>query len=90
MSNEVLGYIVTALVAVLGAVGSLIGKFLLDAIRDHIKATKDNTTALAILDNEIKNIMKNSDQIPELTKDLNAYFVRLKSVEAKLEEKHGK
>jgi uncharacterized protein YoxC len=86
MSPEVVSYVVTTLVVAIGGLLSLIGKFILDAIKDHLKAMKDNTIALAVLDKEIKNIMKNSDQIPELMKDLNNYFARLKQLEAEVKE----
>lgn len=86
MNIETLTWIVGILISIVGAGASLIGKFILDAIKDHIKAVKENTIALAVLDKEIKNIMKNSDQIPELTKDLNNYFQRLKVLESKMGE----
>lgn len=78
-------YIVTALVTLIGGILGLIGKFILDAIKDHLKAMKENTIALALLDKELKNVMKNSDQIPELQKDLNNCFLKLKILEKKFE-----
>lgn len=84
MSPETMGWIIAALVAGFGGLLSLIGKFLLDGIRDHLKAVKANTIELALVKQEIKNIMEHSDKIPELAKDINNFYYRVKAVEAQV------
>lgn len=90
MSQEVMTYIITILVGIFGSLLALIGKFLLDAIKDHLAATKANTLELALVKQEIKNILRNSDQIPELQKDLNNFFARVKALEISIGGSNGK
>ena len=81
MSPEVMTYILGGVVALGSAILSLLGKFILDAIKSHLDATKANTLALALLDKEIKNVIQNSEKIPKLQEDLRNYFDRLRELE---------
>lgn len=65
----------TIVVSILGTIGTVIlgvvGKFIMDRISKHIDSVDHNTTQLAILSAQIKDIVEDTRSIPKIKEDLN-------------------